>query len=52
MRNILSFDIEADHESIIDNKILPMINEEGLDRKRVNSRLAIFVTGGDFNNEL
>ena len=25
-----SFDIEADHESIIVNKILPMINEEGL----------------------
>ena len=25
-----SFDIEADHENIIVNKILPMINEEGL----------------------
>src|ERR687889_2935193 len=27
---LASFDIEADHESIIVNKILPMINEEGL----------------------
>ena len=25
-----SFDIEADHENIIVNKILPMVNEEGL----------------------
>jgi hypothetical protein len=25
-----SFDIEAEHENIIVNKILPMINEEGL----------------------
>lgn len=25
-----SFDLEADHENIIVNKILPMINEEGL----------------------
>ncbi len=25
-----SFDVEADHENIIVNKILPMINEEGL----------------------
>ena len=25
-----SFDIEADHENIIVNKILPLINEEGL----------------------
>jgi hypothetical protein len=25
-----SFDIEADHENSIINKILPMINEEGL----------------------
>ena len=25
-----SFDIEADHENIIVNKIIPMINEEGL----------------------
>jgi hypothetical protein len=25
-----SFDIEADHENIIVNKMLPMINEEGL----------------------
>jgi hypothetical protein len=25
-----SFDIEADHDNIIVNKILPMINEEGL----------------------
>ncbi|MGI8834015.1 MAG: hypothetical protein ACR2IS_15440 [Nitrososphaeraceae archaeon] len=25
-----SFDIEADHENIIVNRILPMINEEGL----------------------
>ena len=25
-----SFDTEADHESIIVNKLLPMINEEGL----------------------
>jgi hypothetical protein len=25
-----SFDIDADHENIIVNKILPMINEEGL----------------------
>ena len=25
-----SFDIEADHENIIVNKILPMINDEGL----------------------
>jgi hypothetical protein len=25
-----SFDIEADHENIIVNKILPIINEEGL----------------------
>jgi hypothetical protein len=24
------FDLEADHENIIVNKILPMINEEGL----------------------
>ena len=27
---LASFDIEADHENIIVNKILPMINEEGL----------------------
>lgn len=27
---VASFDVEADHESIIVNKILPMINEEGL----------------------
>jgi hypothetical protein len=25
-----SFDVEADHENIIVNKILPMVNEEGL----------------------
>jgi hypothetical protein len=25
-----SFDKEADHENIIVNKILPMVNEEGL----------------------
>jgi hypothetical protein len=25
-----SFDIEADHENIIVNKILPLVNEEGL----------------------
>jgi hypothetical protein len=25
-----SFDVEADHENIIINKILPMVNEEGL----------------------
>jgi hypothetical protein len=34
MKNIPSlwhhFDIEADHENIIVNKILPLINEEGL----------------------
>ena len=27
---LASFDIEADHENIIVNKILPLINEEGL----------------------
>jgi hypothetical protein len=27
---LASFDLEADHENIIVNKILPMINEEGL----------------------
>lgn len=27
---MVSFDIEADHENIIVNKILPLINEEGL----------------------
>ncbi|MGC2564092.1 MAG: hypothetical protein WA326_13890, partial [Nitrososphaeraceae archaeon] len=27
---LASFDTEADHESIIVNKLLPMINEEGL----------------------
>jgi hypothetical protein len=27
---LATFDIEADHENIIVNKILPMINEEGL----------------------
>jgi hypothetical protein len=27
---LASFDIEADHENIIVNKILPMISEEGL----------------------
>lgn len=27
---LASFDIEADHKNIIVNKILPMINEEGL----------------------
>ena len=27
---LASFDVEADHENIIVNKILPMINEEGL----------------------
>jgi hypothetical protein len=27
---LASFDIEADHENIIVNKILPMVNEEGL----------------------
>jgi hypothetical protein len=27
---LASFDIEADHDNIIVNKILPMINEEGL----------------------
>ena len=27
---LASFDIEADHDNIIVNKLLPMINEEGL----------------------
>jgi hypothetical protein len=27
---LASFDIEADHENVIVNKILPMISEEGL----------------------
>ena len=27
---LASFDIEADHDNIIANKLLPMINEEGL----------------------
>ena len=27
---LASFDLEADHENIIVNKILPLINEEGL----------------------
>ena len=27
---LASFDLEADHENIIVNKILPVINEEGL----------------------
>lgn len=27
---LASFDIEADHENIVVNKILPMVNEEGL----------------------
>ena len=27
---LASFDIEADHENVIVNKILPLINEEGL----------------------